>query len=316
MRNVAPSVAPTNDGPIDEGSAVTVQANGSDPGVTDVLEYVFDCDGDGFLSLWQASAEATCGFAQDGSHAVGMAARDDDGGVGTTAATMVTVRNVAPSVSLASPAPARWGMLITFTATATDPSPIDQAALTYAWDLDGDGTYELTGAGASVSHSFERVALNPVRVQVCDDDTCTGTSTQHQSLHHRTTLRAAPALIALWGLKLHLGQTSAYLLDEDTGLPVPGATVAFGVSGRSAPYCTACDRCRRAGDVRLPAGTPRGPAGVAALHRDLRRGRPVHGFLGVSRPDRLVAADTMVTRTAGGSVARRRSRARSTSPRW
>jgi hypothetical protein len=67
------------------------------------------------------------------------------------------------------------GETVTVTATGTDP---DGDELTYAWDLDGNGTFETTGQSAT----FSAAALTApdsktIAVQVTDPGSLTGTDT-------------------------------------------------------------------------------------------------------------------------------------------
>ena len=50
--------------------------------------------------------------------------------------------NAAPSVDAGGPYAVVEGRTVTVTATGTDP---DDDTLTYAWDLDGNGTFETPG---------------------------------------------------------------------------------------------------------------------------------------------------------------------------
>jgi PKD repeat protein len=63
----------------------------------------------------------------------------------------VTVNDVAPTVTLNAPSSGTAGTPFSFTASASDPSPVDQAGgFTYNWNF-GDGT---SGTGANPSHTY------------------------------------------------------------------------------------------------------------------------------------------------------------------
>src|SRR4029078_13335425 len=70
-----------------------------------------------------------------------------DSGVPATAQTGVTVGNVAPTATLANNGPADEGGSATVPfAGARDPSAADTAAgLTYSFDFDNDGVFDVTG---------------------------------------------------------------------------------------------------------------------------------------------------------------------------
>jgi PKD repeat protein len=91
----------------------------------------------------------------------------------------VWVLNAPPTATVTGPTAAVAGQPLTFTLTATDPSPVDQAAgFTYAIDWDGDGTVDqtITGPGeVQVTHTYSAAGTFTVRVTATDKDG--GTST-------------------------------------------------------------------------------------------------------------------------------------------
>lgn len=99
--NVAPTITQvTNDGPVEEGSPVTIAVAATDPG-GDALSYGFDCDDDNvYEKTGQASEpnKAQCTFPDEGSYTINVRATDGDGGENTDS-TIVAVENVAPIVT-------------------------------------------------------------------------------------------------------------------------------------------------------------------------------------------------------------------------
>jgi hypothetical protein len=79
----------------------------------------------------------------------------------------------SPAVSLtASPNPALTGDTVTFTADASTTSPVAD----YAWDLDGNGSFETdTGTTPTASHTYSDVGDVTVGVQVTDSKGNSGT---------------------------------------------------------------------------------------------------------------------------------------------
>jgi PKD repeat protein/type 1 glutamine amidotransferase len=78
---------------------------------------------------------------------------DGRGGTGSATALQIVVQaNRAPTISTmtATPAEGMAPLNVTFAATATD---ADGHALTYEWDLDGDGTFETTGQNPSRTYN-------------------------------------------------------------------------------------------------------------------------------------------------------------------
>jgi Ca2+-binding RTX toxin-like protein len=100
----------------------------------------------------------------------------DDGtpGLSDTETFTITVNNVAPTAIVAAPFEAVRGQGRTFVLTATDPSPVDQAAgFTFRIDWDGNGTIDETVVGPSgvqVERVFPKEGANTVRVTAVDKD--------------------------------------------------------------------------------------------------------------------------------------------------
>jgi PKD repeat protein/type 1 glutamine amidotransferase len=120
-----------------------------------------DADGDTLSYSWNFGDGTPASTEQNPVHAFLTAAtfnvvvtvNDGRGGTASAAPLQVVVQaNRAPTISAASASPAE-GMAplnVTFAATATD---ADGHALTYEWDLDGDGTFETTGQNPSRTYT-------------------------------------------------------------------------------------------------------------------------------------------------------------------
>ncbi|MEZ4512631.1 MAG: hypothetical protein R3C62_12210 [Chloroflexota bacterium] len=148
VNNVAPTISSvTNDGPVDEGSSVTISVTASDPaGKADPLRYEFDCDNDGDYEVGpQTSSSTSCTPSSSGS--VNVRVTDGDGGEATDATT-VSVNNLDPVInSVSNDGPINEGNNVTITVDASD---VD--TLSYEFDCDGNGDYEV-GPQASSSTS-------------------------------------------------------------------------------------------------------------------------------------------------------------------
>lgn len=170
--NVAPSiVSVTSDGPVPEGSPVTVTIQATDPGgAGDPLVYSFDWDNDGEFAddvLDQPQAVQQHVFAQQGRYFVGVQVRDDDNGraVGNVE---IVVENVGPSVELTGPAAGAEGSPLPFVCAATDPGA---DTLRYDWDLNGDGEFEVLAVPDSRRDAvFPQEGNYIVRCRVSDGD--------------------------------------------------------------------------------------------------------------------------------------------------
>ncbi|HVD09451.1 MAG TPA: Ig-like domain-containing protein [Gaiellaceae bacterium] len=109
VANVAPTATLGNNGPVDEGSAVSVSfSDQSDPSTGDTtagFHYAYACDNSSLSSATYAgsgtSASKSCTFGDNGSKTVRSRIIDRNGGY-TEYQTIVTVRNVDPTRSNAS----------------------------------------------------------------------------------------------------------------------------------------------------------------------------------------------------------------------
>ena len=111
-------------------------------------------------------------YANPGTYTASLTAQDTVGDVGSSSVA-VTVNDVPPTVSLIAPTVGGVGSVESFTASATDISPADQAAgFAYSWNF-GDGG---TATGASPSHAFAAAGTYTVTVTATDEYGKTGTA--------------------------------------------------------------------------------------------------------------------------------------------
>jgi hypothetical protein len=167
---VSVEVFPVNDAPtvtlaadaseIAEGAPLTLQAQAQ------------DADGDQLVYDWTATAgELTGGGADnalvvdDGPASVTVQVFVSDGVSSADATYEVVVKNVAPKVEV-QPASGVWGLPITVTGSATDPSAADTAAgLSPSWAIGGAAVAALTA-----SHVFDASGSYPATLTVTDKD--------------------------------------------------------------------------------------------------------------------------------------------------
>ncbi|GIW87710.1 MAG: hypothetical protein KatS3mg108_2034 [Isosphaeraceae bacterium] len=149
-----------------EGSAIQFRGSGTGFGE---LSYSWDF-GDGTTQTGTATPTHT--YADNGVYTVTLTVRDARG-VRAIDTARVTVQNAAPVVTLRGPNSGTSGESLAFTANATDPGPVDQAAgFSYSWNF-GDGT---TASGASVTKAFA-AGTYTVIVTARDKDGATATET-------------------------------------------------------------------------------------------------------------------------------------------
>jgi len=153
VTNTAPTANAGGPYTVAEGSETTLSGTGTDP--VDAVTLTWDLDGDGtFGETGGAAGRGNETGNNPSFNAPGLSGpatvtitvrATDNNGASTDATTTVTVTNVAPTASAGGPYNVPEGGTISLSGTATD--PVDPVTL--LWDLDGDGTFGETGAGAT-----------------------------------------------------------------------------------------------------------------------------------------------------------------------
>lgn len=159
---------------IAEGQGVTFDAGGSGGHRGGELSYSWDVNGDGAFgdasgATPTLSWEQLVGLGIDDGHtqrAVGL--RVSDPLRTKTAGTTLTVENAAPTVTSAAPQAGElvFATFYTWTARATDPSPVDQASLTFSAEW-GDGT---SSTGRAHGHEWRLPGDFTVQTRAHDKD--------------------------------------------------------------------------------------------------------------------------------------------------
>ncbi len=160
-----------------EGNNLSLTASGSTGSIT---LYEWDLDNDGQFDD-AVGLGANFVATDNGVQIVGLRVTGP-GGTSTDTAT-ISVSNVAPLASITGTTDIYRGETVTYTLTATDPSPIDQAGLfTFEIDWDGNGTVDETVAnvasGSTVQRTFATVAAGNIQVRATDKDAATGAFSQ------------------------------------------------------------------------------------------------------------------------------------------
>lgn len=174
--NVAPTASGlSGNATLDEGGTLSVRLDGAtDASPVDLaagLTFAFDFDGDGVFELLGASPTASHVYTDNGSHVVRARVSDKDGGQSDYEMNVV-VRNLAPTATLGYSGSLTEGSTITVNlASGSDPSQADlDAGLVYAFDLDGDGLFELSGTSPLASLRLDDSGRRVVRGRVSDKD--------------------------------------------------------------------------------------------------------------------------------------------------
>jgi uncharacterized delta-60 repeat protein len=192
VRLLVPNLPTANAGgpyTVGEGGTVQLDASASTPGLPgDTLTYEWDLNGNGIFGETGAAATrgdevgihptfSAAGLDGPTTLTVSLLITDNHGQTATATAT-ITVTNVPPTAAVTGPGVAVPGQPLTFTLTASDPSPADQAAgFVYQIDWNGDGSDVQTVSGPSgtqVGHTFTQTGSFTVRVTATDKDQGTG----------------------------------------------------------------------------------------------------------------------------------------------
>jgi len=149
--------------------SVTFDGSAASDGDGRIAKHEWDLDGAGFV---EGPATTSHSYATAGGIAVKLRVTDNDGRTAETTR-IVTITNAAPTAALAaSTATPGKGADVTFDAGGS--ADADGTVAGYAWDLDGDGSFETPGgATPSITHRYSAVGPVTARVRVTDDDGAT-----------------------------------------------------------------------------------------------------------------------------------------------
>ncbi len=153
-----------------EGDSYSYSVQAADAGSGDVLSYSWNF-GDGSAPVVTTTGQVTHVFTDDGTFGVTVTVTDNASPPASDSAMMlVTVSNVAPSLSVVNATGGNEGESLTFSAAATD---VGSDTLVYTWEM-GDGT---TLIGDTVTHAFADNGSYPMSLVVSDGDGGSDSST-------------------------------------------------------------------------------------------------------------------------------------------
>ena len=166
-----PATAPT-------GQAVAFDAAGSTDADGTIVKYEWDLDGNGSYETDTGTTRTTSRtYAAPATLNVGLRVTDNDGNTGV-ATRAVTITNRLPAASFtATPTAALTRQTVSFNAAAS--SDPDGTLAQYAWDLDGNGSYEtVTGTTATTTRVYTAPGTVNVGLRVTDNNGGTATATR------------------------------------------------------------------------------------------------------------------------------------------
>jgi hypothetical protein len=165
--NESPTVDAGGPYNVDEGSSITLTANGFDP-EGGALTYAWDLDNNG---TFETPGQSVSFFADDGPRTATVRVQvTDDGGLTAMDDATVTIDNVPPTATFGAPTSAGADIpFIISLSSPSDPSTADTGAgFTYAFDC-GDG-YGSFGADSSQLCTATNVSTLSVRAKIRDKD--------------------------------------------------------------------------------------------------------------------------------------------------
>ncbi len=211
-----------------KGFAVAVDGTASADADGVLVSWAWDCTTDGSIDAMGASA--SCTYAAVGNYTVTLTVTDDDGATATDTAT-VAISNTGPTADLGGPYTGDEGVAVTLDASgSSDPGG---ALVSYAFDCDGDGTYEVTSGSSSTACTYANEGVFTAGLQVTDDDGATDTDTATV-----TIANVAPALSNLVVPDGDEGSSLTFSVDD---VDVAGDTVTIswdfgdGTTGSGSP---------------------------------------------------------------------------------
>ncbi|MFC6976209.1 PKD domain-containing protein [Halomicroarcula sp. GCM10025709] len=170
------------------GESVTFDATGSGDGDGTVDEYAWDWDDDGNYEATTSEPTTSHTYSTTGTRSVTLRVTDDDGATATTSQTVtVSAPNEPPSAAFTqSPSPAATEESITFDAGSSidDDGRVDE----YAWDFDGDGSYERTTNDATTTNTYPTEGTRSVSLRVTDDDGAVDTTSRSVVVNNPPTI--------------------------------------------------------------------------------------------------------------------------------
>ena len=192
VNNVAPTVSAGGNRTVNEGGTVTLTGTISDPGTLDTFTYNWHV----VSSNGQAVSDGTAqNFSftplDNGTYTVTYTVTDKDGGVGTDTV-VITVHNVAPTVSAGGNQTVNEGSAVTLTGTVNDPGILD--TFTYDWHVVSSNG-QVVGDGTAQNFSFTPLdnGTYTVTYTVTDKDGGVGTDTAVITVHNvAPTVNAGP----------------------------------------------------------------------------------------------------------------------------
>jgi PKD repeat protein len=172
VSNSRPSASFTvSPNPAQLGAPVTFNASASSDSDGSIAKYEWDLDGNGTYETDAGGTATTMqAYSTPGTRTIRLRVTDDDGATATDADSLRINAKPNPSFTI-SPNPAVIGETVAFDAGPSSDS--DGTITKYEWDLDGNGTYELSSATPKASRSYPDAGSRTIKLRVTDNNDAT-----------------------------------------------------------------------------------------------------------------------------------------------
>ncbi len=157
--------------PAQIGATVTFNATASSDPDGSIARYEWDLDGNGIYETDAGTSPTTTqSYMTPGTRTIRLRVTDDDGAAATDADSLRINARPTPSFTI-TPNPAVIGETVAFDAnTSSDP---DGTITQYEWDLDGNGSYEVSSASPNASRSYDSAGSRTIKLRVTDNNGAT-----------------------------------------------------------------------------------------------------------------------------------------------
>jgi subtilisin-like proprotein convertase family protein len=160
------------------GQTVTLNAGTSTDADGTIVKYGWDLDGNGTMDdVITQTATTTTTFSTPGEHIVRVEVTDNTGGTNSVDLP-IWVTGPPVGVISATPNSPLIGETVTFSAAQSHDSDAGGSITKYEWDLDGNSSYEVSGATATTAtKSYPNAGTVVIRLRLTDNDGATSVTT-------------------------------------------------------------------------------------------------------------------------------------------
>ncbi len=168
--NAQPEAHISTSSPSDENKEMRFWGNVTDAGMLDTHSWEWDFDYDGTtFDTDSTERNTTHTYLDDGTFTVALRVTDDGGLQSAINTTTVLVRNIPPKGDIFTPGSSNEGESAPFTATVSDPGPLDTVFV--RWDFEYDGqSFKEDANGTRVDHVYLNDGIYTVMMRITDDD--------------------------------------------------------------------------------------------------------------------------------------------------